>query len=131
MNGNAYSLGRKLKAKLVALEHRYYGDSQPFDSWEYENLKFLSAPQALADAAEFIRNTWNDKQRKWVVIGGSYPGALSAWFKSQYPDLAVASWSSSGVINAIEDFSNFDLDILQTTQQSGDECSARISNVTH
>ena len=101
VNGTAFSLGAKLKAKLVALEHRYYGDSQPTETWSYEDLKLLSAPQALADAAHFIKNTWNDRQRKWVVIGGSYPGALSAWFKSQYPDLTVASWSSSGVINAI------------------------------
>jgi hypothetical protein len=54
-----------------------------------------------------------------VVIGGSYPGALSAWFKSQYPDLAVASWSSSGVINAIQDFTIFDFDIYNSSIQSG------------
>lgn len=113
------------------LEHRYYGDSQPYkgdDGWSYEHLKYLSAPQALADAAMFIKTYFEGKQV--VVIGGSYPGALSAWFKSQYPDLAVASWSSSGVINAIENFSDFDLDIFITTLDSGDECSQRISEVT-
>ena len=41
----------------------------------------------------------------WIVIGGSYPGALAAWFKSHYPNHALGAWSSSGVINAIKDFS--------------------------
>jgi len=44
------------------------------------------------------------KSPDWVVIGGSYPGALSAWFKSKYPKAARASWSSSGVIHVIKDF---------------------------
>lgn len=41
----------------------------------------------------------------WITVGGSYPGALSAWFKTLYPNHAVGAWSSSAVINAIEDFS--------------------------
>ena len=44
----------------------------------------------------------------WIVIGGSYPGALVAWFKSQYPDYAVGAWSSSGVIHAIKDYKMFE-----------------------
>jgi hypothetical protein len=43
-----------------------------------------------------------------VVIGGSYPGALSAWFREKYPHLAVASWASSGVVQPIVDFTQFD-----------------------
>lgn len=62
----------------------------------------------------------------WITVGGSYPGALSAWFKHLYPDHAVGSWSSSGVIHAIEDFRNFDLDIYTATQKSGDLCPAVI-----
>jgi hypothetical protein len=55
----------------------------------------------LADLAAFVRlylRTEKEKPRQWFFIGGSYPGALSAWFRSRYPNLAVASWSSSGVI---------------------------------
>lgn len=70
-------------------------------------------------------------KRQWVVIGGSYPGALSAWFKHLYPDAAVASWSSSGVINAIEDFRMFDADIWQTTSNSSDACAQKIVEVTN
>jgi len=64
----------------------------------------------LADLAAFIeykneeyKQIYN-KKFKWVCIGGSYPGALSAWFKATYPDHVVAAWSSSGVIQPIKYF---------------------------
>jgi len=60
--------------------------------------------------------------RKWLTIGGSYPGALSAWFKSQYPLTADAAWSSSGVIHAIRNYSDYDLDIYRATSRSGNGC---------
>lgn len=71
----------------------------------------MKATQALADLNEFISNrnaaldaAYGKADRKWVTIGGSYPGALSAWFKKAYPDSVAAAWSSSGVIKAIVDF---------------------------
>ena len=43
----AFAFGIKMHAKLMVLEHRYYGDSQPFTDeeggWSYENLKWLSS----------------------------------------------------------------------------------------
>ena len=59
-------------------------------------------------------------------MGGSYPGALVAWFKSQYPDAAIGAWSSSGVIHAIRDYRTFDLDIFMRADASGPECSDAI-----
>lgn len=63
----------------------------------------------------------------WVVIGGSYPGALSAWFKSKYPNAAKAAWSSSGVIHVFQDFYQNDLDVMLSTNLSGWECPKLIS----
>jgi len=37
-------------------------------------------------------------ERKTIVIGGSYPGALSAWFRDKYPNIATASWAASAVV---------------------------------
>ena len=58
-----------------------------------------------------------------MTIGGSYPGAMSAWFKSQYPDTATAAWSSSGVIEAIRDFTDYDLDVYTATSRSSASCA--------
>lgn len=112
-------VGAEHHALLYSLEHRYYGDSQPFEDWERSNLAYLSSEQALADIAKFIegQNEWLGYEADWIVIGGSYPGALSAWFKSQYPDHAVGAWSSSGVIHAIKDFKSFDMDIFMRADE--------------
>ena len=45
-----------------------------------------------------------NEKSPWISIGGSYPGALSAWFRSKYPHLTIGAISSSGVILAVEDF---------------------------
>jgi hypothetical protein len=116
--GYPYQICQDVKCLFFVLEHRYYGDSQPFADWSTESLKYLNATQALADLNTFM--TTKDKEivdkyggspRKWVTIGGSYPGALSAWFKHEYPNTATVSWSSSGVILPIRNFTDFDLDI--------------------
>ena len=60
VDGAAFKLGASLNAKLMVLEHRYYGDSQPIkgeEAWSYENLQFLNTTQALADVANFIDQT--------------------------------------------------------------------------
>ena len=118
-------VGEREGALLYSLEHRYYGESQPFDDWSTENLRFLRSEQALADINQFIKaqNKSLGYDADWIVVGGSYPGALVAWFKSQYPDTALGAWSSSGVIHAIRDFKTFDLDIFMRTDNSSPECS--------
>ena len=86
-------------ARLWIIEHRYYGTSQPMADWSIENLDLLTSEQALADFANFLTSKNSDMPtRQTIVIGGSYPGALSAWFRYSYPDLAVASWASSAVV---------------------------------
>lgn len=67
------------------------GKSQPFgktaNSYSLENLKYLTADQALDDLASFIQFAKSTNlfgitpNMPWVTIGGSYPGALSAWFR--------------------------------------------------
>ena len=68
----------------------------------------------------------NGYKPDWVVIGGSYPGALSAWFKSQYPTHAIGAWSSSGVINAIYDFHLFDNSLYTSMSKSGEDCPNQV-----
>lgn len=95
-------VGASHGALLTAVEHRFYGKSQPFDDLSKESLEYLSAEQALSDLAHFLNFiTKGEPYRPVIVVGGSYPGALSAWFRSRYPQLSVGSWSSSGVVYPI------------------------------
>ena len=70
-------------------------------------MVYLNSEQALADLAYFISQMNNNKmyrtteKNKWITVGGSYPGALSAWFRYKYPHLTVGAIASSAVIEAI------------------------------
>ncbi|EGG20413.1 peptidase S28 family protein [Cavenderia fasciculata] len=118
-----------LGAYIVTLEHRYYGDSSPFEDLSTENLKFLSSRQALNDLAVFISDFRKNLSlsTEVVTIGGSYSGALSAWFRVKYPHITVGSVSSSGVVNAILDFTAFDEWVAYA---AGDECATAMRQVT-
>ena len=90
--GYIAQLGQQYNALLVSLEHRFYGVSIPNDDMSTENLKYLTVDQALADLAHFIEfytETGNTGDAKWFAFGGSYPGALSSWFRAAYPDHTV------------------------------------------
>jgi len=94
----------------------------------------LNTTQALADTAAFIDyfKANNDvSQNQWLIIGGSYPGAFVAWFKNRYPDHVAAAWSSSGVINAIEEYTEYDMDLYLQTQKNLGGCNIEIADVTN
>jgi len=94
-------------ALVVSLEHRFYGESQPLEDLSTESLKFLSAEQALADAANFIAfiiQSYKAQNSQVVTFGGSYAGMLSGWMRQKYPQLIDASIASSGPVHAEVDF---------------------------
>lgn len=63
----------------------------------------------------------------WITVGGSYPGALSAWFRYKYPHLTIGSIASSAVVQAIENFQNFDKQMYLSSVKSGDYCQKAIN----
>ena len=63
----------------------------------------------------------------WVSVGCSYAGALSAWFRLKHPDLTVAALSSSGVVNSIFDFYEFDQNVAAAISE---DCANRLREVT-
>jgi hypothetical protein len=128
-------LAQKYNALFVVLEHRFYGLSQPFGDLKTANLAYLTVDQALEDLAYFIQ--WFKVQggygltdNKWITIGGSYPGAMSAWFRYKYPHLTVGAWASSAVVDAILDFPDFDHQIFVSTNRSSPQCPQIIQNLT-
>ena len=114
--GHALIVARSLGAVVFSLEHRYYGESMPSNYTDLAMLKTLSVETSLADLRAFINYTevvTVKKSMKWVTIGGSYAGALSAWFKETYPDVAIAAWSSSGVVEAEFNFYDYEGHVME------------------
>jgi hypothetical protein len=105
----------------------YYGESLPAPLTDSATLATLSVETALADLANFV--TWArgnfavPAASPTLAIGGSYPGALSAWAREKYPEIFQASWSSSGVVNAVYNFTGFDEQIVADISQ---ECADSI-----
>lgn len=64
----------------------------------------------------------------WISVGGSYPGALSAWFRYKYPHLTIGAMASSAVVTAIEDYYQYDEQIYASVAKSGDWCVQAINN---
>jgi hypothetical protein len=131
------NLAKQFKGRVLALEHRFYGKSQPRDNWSTENLTYLTPDLGLADLAQFATDKSNEFSakhgipfRRWISVGGSYPGAMSAWFRYKYPHIAFAALSSSGVVNAIADYYQYDEQVFQSASKSGPECPQRFINVT-
>lgn len=132
-------IAEETQGLVLSLEHRYYGKSMPFgnDSLSLSNLKYLTAEQALKDLAYFIMQISKSKQFRiteknpWITIGGSYPGAMAAWFRNKYPHLTIGSISSSGVVLAVEDFRMFDEQIYISANKSGNFCTDAIVAVSN
>ncbi|KAJ5961154.1 uncharacterized protein N7479_008304 [Penicillium vulpinum] len=101
----------------IVWEHRYYGDSMPYDvslDTKPEDFQYLTNKQALADmpffAANFTRENYSDVDltpsgTPWVMVGGSYAGMRSAFTRHLYPETIYASFASSAPVEARIDMS--------------------------
>lgn len=115
-------------AKLVALEHRFYGRSIPFNNFAVSSLHYLTTKEALDDLAYFQNQMVQEKQwtGKWVVFGGSYPGNLAAYYRLKYPNLVLGAIASSAPVMAKENFIEYDTLI---TQVVGPACAKDMQDV--
>lgn len=128
--GYVATLGKQYGALLVTLEHRFYGESIPNGNALSENYKYLSVEQALADLSNFTNfykaTVPGTQSVPWVIFGGSYSGGLSSWYRATYPEQSVGSLSSSGVVNCIINFYQFD---MQVSAAAGNDCGNKIKQV--
>ncbi|CAD5235709.1 unnamed protein product [Bursaphelenchus xylophilus] len=116
---------KETNAVIYGLEHRYYGDSVPVEDFSVKNLVYLTSQQALADIKYFIESINVEKKYtdpKWITFGGSYAGALSAWFRQKYPEVTVGTVGSSGPVEAKVDFFEYD----QVVQDALKDCKGNI-----
>jgi len=126
----AGDIERQNNALAVAIEHRFYGKSIPNGDRSIENLKYLSVEQNLADTAALIdhlQKIHGNKNRIVVTFGGSYSGATSAWMRVRYPNKVHASYSSSGVVNAILNFVEFDQQVGEAIKSPNPSCHTQLA----
>ncbi|KAH0794362.1 Clan SC, family S28, unassigned serine peptidase [Histomonas meleagridis] len=115
---------KDLGALVLSLEHRYFGESWPTETSTVEDYKYLTVDQALADLKYFQEEYSKEhhiENSKWLIVGGSYPGLLSALAREIYPQNFHAAISSSGVVLATDDYQDFD---LQVAVSMGQECAS-------
>lgn len=125
LTGYVRTLAQKYHGRLVALEHRYYGQSLPTKTFSAIDLKYLSSKQALQDLAAFEQYMISKEhwEGKWVAMGGSYSGMLAAYYRSHYPNLVVGALASSAPVMAKAYFTGYD---ERTAKTVGPECSSNV-----
>ncbi|XP_049869941.1 putative serine protease K12H4.7 [Pectinophora gossypiella] len=110
LTGNMFEMARENNGYLVYTEHRYYGQTLPYEEFTAETLRFLNVDQALADLAYFIHEMKKQPRfanSKVILYGGSYAGNMALWFKQRYPHLVEGVVASSGPIKGQVDFTGY------------------------
>lgn len=120
--GPIHTHAKAVQGYLFALEHRYYGQSQPMKDLSRESLEFLTTEQALLDLVSF--HDWIRKERKMtgplVLVGGSYGGNLAAFARARYPQFFKAALASSAPVKAENNFDSYDLHVAKL---AGEQCA--------
>jgi pimeloyl-ACP methyl ester carboxylesterase len=85
------TLAKELKGLVVFGEHRYFGESFPFnktDAFNDTDNIYLTIPQVMYDYVElvkYIRYHFAAMNNPCIVFGGSYGGMLAAWLRMKFP----------------------------------------------
>ncbi|XP_010247724.1 PREDICTED: lysosomal Pro-X carboxypeptidase-like [Nelumbo nucifera] len=101
----------RFHALVIHIEHRFYGESIPFESRDEalrnsSTLGYFNSAQALADYAEIIldlKKNLSAETSPVIAVGGSYGGMLAAWFRLKYPHVTVGALASSAPILYFDD----------------------------
>ncbi|KAG6910123.1 hypothetical protein DXG01_012882 [Tephrocybe rancida] len=106
-------IAQQQNASTVVIEHRFYGFSNPYPDLSVKSLRLHTLEQAVEDLAYFANTVklpmpGGDQvapgKAPWILIGGSYSGALTSWTMVKKPDDFFAGYGSSGVVEAILNF---------------------------
>ncbi|KAI1265567.1 serine carboxypeptidase S28 [Xylariaceae sp. FL1019] len=125
---------QEFKGIAIVIEHRYFGESVPYDTLTAETLQYLTLPQSIKDMTNFAstidlpfcEGNCNTNDNPWVLMGGSYSGALTAWTQQIEPGTFTAYHASSAVVEAIYDFNTY---YQAVTDAMPKNCSADVKAV--
>jgi lysosomal Pro-X carboxypeptidase len=86
-------LASELNGLVVYAEHRYFGESWPFDksiAFTAPYDSYLTLEQVMMDYVEFIKYikySYEAEDCPVIVFGGSYGGMLAAWLRMKFPHM--------------------------------------------
>jgi hypothetical protein len=119
----------------VVIEHRFFGLSNPYPDLSEESFRVHTIEQAVEDLVYFAKTAHlpmpggdqvGADKAPWILVGGSYSGALTSWVMQSRPGVFWAGYSSSGVSQAIEYYWGYFEPIRQSMPKN---CSADVERV--
>ncbi|EPQ64563.1 Bgt-2013 [Blumeria graminis f. sp. tritici] len=128
-------LAQEIAGAVVIVEHRYWGNSSPYEDLTTKNLQYLTLNQSIMDFIHFAKTVQlpfdtdgssNADKAPWIFSGGSYAGALAAWTSILEPDTFWAYHASSAPVEVIEDYWEYFTPVQEGMQKN---CSSDISRV--
>ncbi|KAI9446834.1 peptidase S28 [Lactarius indigo] len=128
-------IAKQQNGATIMIEHRFYGLSNPYPDLSVASFRYHTIDQAINDLAFFAKNATlpfpgGDKvsptYAPWVLVGGSYSGALAAFTLHQHPDVFWAGYASSAVVQSIVDFWQYFEPVRQYMPQN---CSNDVQRV--
>lgn len=128
-------IAQKYGGAAIVLEHRFFGESNPYPNLDVTSFQYHTLAQAIEDNVYFAKNvflpqdngdTVSPDKAPWIIIGGSYPGALVSWTMAAHPDVFWIGYSSSGVVHTQIDFWQYYEPIRENMPKN---CSADVEAV--
>ncbi|KAH9948740.1 peptidase S28 [Amylocystis lapponica] len=107
------TLAQQQNGATVLIEHRFYGESNPYGNLSIASLQVHTIQQAIDDLVYFANNVKlpmpgggnvTPSEAPWILVGGSYAGALTSFTLVNQPDVFYAGWASSAVVESIVDY---------------------------
>ena len=79
----------QLRGAAVLLEHRFFGESNPYPDLSVKSFRVHTIEQAINDHEYFVKNVQlpmlggdhvsAPNEAAWILFGGSYSGALTSF----------------------------------------------------
>ncbi|KAH9942562.1 peptidase S28 [Amylocystis lapponica] len=107
------TLAEQQNGAVVLIEHRFYGESNPYGNLSVASFEVHTIQQAIDDFVYFANNVnlsmpgggnVTPSEAPWIMVGGSYSGALTSFTLVNQPDVFYAGWASSAVVESIVDY---------------------------
>ncbi|KAG1723677.1 peptidase S28 [Suillus lakei] len=128
-------IAQQQNGAAILIEHRFFGYSNPYDNLTTQSLALLTIQQAIDDLVYFATtadlpmpggDAVKPNQAPWIMVGGSYSGALTSYTMVNKPGIFWAGYLSSATVETITDYYDYFTPIREYMPQN---CSSDIQAV--